>query len=322
MHRSQRLALLYQVIAVLALLGLGFWLVSTTAANMQRQGIPSGFGFLWQPAGFNVGEGGFPFAAGDSYWRAFAAGLANTLRVSIFAIAFTTALGTLIGIGSQARNLLVRSCCAAYVEVFRNVPLLLQLLAWYIFLVQALPPITEAWQLGNLYLSKCGLSFPFFVWQDSHWGWEIPTRSAFAIGGGASLTPEFIALLCGLTLYSAAYLAETVRSGIEAVAKGQSEAAAALGLSRWETLRHVTLPQAMRVIIPPATNQCLSLIKNSSLAITIGYPDLVSVANTSLNQTGRALECISLIMLVYLTLSLAAAALLGWLNRRMAWKEP
>lgn len=305
---------------VAALLALIAFLVSTTAANMARQGIPSGFDFLLQPAGFNIGEGGFPFAAGDPYWQAFLAGLANTLRVALLAIVLTTLLGTALGLASQSRNFLLRSLGTAYVELFRNIPLLLQLLAWYIFLVQALPPLEQAWQLGGVFLSKGGLAFPFPVWENG-WRFEWPQRGAFAIGGGASLTPEFLAVLFGLTFYSSAYLAETVRGGIESVSRGQVEAAAAIGLSRRQAMRRVVLPQALRVIIPSATNQYLSLIKNSSLAITVGYPDLVSIANTSLNQTGRAVECIALIMVVYLSLSLAAAALLGWLNRRAALQE-
>jgi general L-amino acid transport system permease protein len=313
--------LLYQGLAIAAVLALIAFLVANTAANMARQGIPGGFDFLLQPAGFNIGEGGFPFIAGDAYWRAFVAGLANTLRVALLAIVLTTVLGTALGIGSQSRNFLLRGFCTAYVELFRNVPLLLQLLAWYIFLVEALPPLEQAWQLGSLFVSKGGIAFPFPSWQEGGWQMDWPTRGAFAIGGGASLTPEFLAVLFGLTFYSAAYLAETVRGGIESVTRGQAEAAAALGLSRRQAMRRVILPQALRVIIPSATNQYLSLIKNSSLAITVGYPDLVSIANTSLNQTGRAVECIALIMVVYLSLSLAAAALLGWLNRRAALHE-
>ncbi|MGE5384485.1 MAG: ABC transporter permease subunit [Betaproteobacteria bacterium] len=319
-HRFWR-PLFYQGLAIAAVLALLAFLVANTAANMARQGIPGGFDFLLQPAGFNIGEGGFPFVAGDPYWQAFAAGLANTLRVALLAILLTTLLGTALGVGSQSRNFLLRSLCTAYVELFRNVPLLLQLLAWYIFLVETLPPLEQAWQLGALFVSKGGLSFPFPAWHDGAWQMEWPARGAFAIGGGASLTPEFLAVLFGLTFYSAAYLAETVRGGIEAVARGQAEAAAALGLNRRQTLRRVILPQALRVIIPSATNQYLSLIKNSSLAISVGYPDLVSIANTSLNQTGRAVECIALIMAVYLGLSLVAAALLGWLNRRAALRE-
>jgi len=314
--RLDRRSLLYQALAIAALLGLGAFLFANTADNLHRQGIPSGFGFLLDPAGFGIGEGLFPFAAGDAYWQAFAAGLANTLRVALPGIVLTTLLGTALGVGRQSRNILLRGLCTAYVELFRNIPLLLQLLAWYFVLADLLPAVADARQLGYLYLSKSGLAFPAPVWESGRLLLEFPERNAFSIGGGGTLTPEFLAVLLGLVLYSSAYLAETVRSGLQAVPRGQVEAAAALGLSRRQTLRRIVLPQALRLIIPPATNQFLNLTKNSSLAVAVGYPDLVSIANTTLNQTGRAIECIALIMVVYLALSLATAALMGWFNHR------
>jgi general L-amino acid transport system permease protein len=316
-RRSWR-GIFWQTLIVAALFALAFFLFATTAANLERQGIPSGFDFLREPAGFSIGESGVAFEPGDPYWKAFLVGLANTLRVALLAVVITTLLGTAIGVGSQSRNILVRGVCTSYVELFRNLPLLLQLLAWYVLLTELLPPVEAAWQAGSLFLSKGGLAFPFPLWQDGQLMLQRPQRGAFGIEGGASLTPEFLAVLLALSLYSAAYFAETVRAGIESVPAGQRDAAYALGMSRPQALGYVVLPQALRLIVPPATNQYLSLIKNSSLAIAVGYPDLVSIANTSLNQTGRALECITLIMLVYLSLSLAAAALLAWFNRRTA----
>jgi general L-amino acid transport system permease protein len=239
-------------------------------------------------------------------------GTLNTLRVALIGILFTTVLGTLVGVGKLSRNALVRLLCASYVELFRNIPLLLQLLMWYLLLTDMLPGLEQAWQLGGVYLSKGGLSFPW--WENGTW--SVPQPGAFAMEGGGSLTPEFLALLTGLTLYTAAFVAEVVRSGVQAVPRGQTEAALSLGLSRTQILRRITLPQALKVIVPPMTNQYLNLTKNSSLAVAIGYPDVVSIANTSLNQTGRALECIAVIMAVYLCTSLITSALMSLLNQR------
>jgi general L-amino acid transport system permease protein len=302
----------YQALLLVGLFALGWWLVSNTAANMKARGIQSGFDFLWQSAGFDIGEGLIDFDASQPFWRAFAVGTLNTLRVALIGILFTTVLGTLVGVGKLSRNALVRLLCASYVELFRNIPLLLQLLMWYLLLTDMLPGLEQAWQLGGVYLSKGGLSFPW--WENGTW--SVPQPGAFAMEGGGSLTPEFLALLTGLTLYTAAFVAEVVRSGVQAVPRGQTEAALSLGLSRIQILRRITLPQALKVIVPPMTNQYLNLTKNSSLAVAIGYPDVVSIANTSLNQTGRALECIAVIMAVYLCTSLITSALMSLLNQR------
>jgi general L-amino acid transport system permease protein len=298
-----------------------WWLLDVTAANMAERGIRSGFGFLLEPAGFAIGESLLPFDSADSTLRALAAGLANTLRVAVPAIVISSVLGTLIGLGRLSPNLLLRGLCAAYVETLRNVPLLLQLLAWYFVVTDLLPLASEAQQLAPyVFLSKSGLALP---WPGGDSGlFDLPLRGDMGIAGGAALTPEFLALLLGLSLYTAAYVAETVRAGIQAVPRGQSDAALALGMTRIQLFRLVLLPQALRSIIPPLTNQHLSLTKNASLAVAIGYPDLVSVANTTLNQTGRAAECIALIMAVYLILSLLTAWLSGWLERRSGrWAE-
>ena len=376
--RSQAFrGLIYQLIAI-GLVTMGaWWLASNTMHNMQIRGIQSGFDFLTGPAGFDIGESLFPFDSSEPYWQAFLVGLANTLRVAIIGIILTTVLGTLLGIGRFSRNALVRGVCYAYVEFFRNVPVLLQLLMWYLLFTEVLPAATDAWTLGPLFLSKGGLSFPIPIWESGHlWGliglvagaalafvyrrwsykqfeatgklrsmfwvplaffvvagvlgwfagggpaqFEFPVKGDFSIEKGGSLTPEFLSVLLGLTVYTAAFVAEVVRAGISSVARGQGEAASALGLNQAQTMQLVMLPQALRVIIPPMTNQFLNLTKNSSLAVAIGYPDVVSIANTALNQTGRAVECIAIVMLVYLTTSLTTSLLMNWYNTRSAIKE-
>lgn len=321
-------ALLWQLFALAGLLSALLWLVHNTQLNMAARGIQSGWDFLGQTAGFDIGEQLIAFDAGDSLARAFLVGLLNTLRVALLGILLCTLLGTLVGLGRLSHNLLLRGLCSAYVELFRNVPLLVQLLVWYLLLVEYLPDASEAWNWRDaLFLSKAGLAFPSLVagdggWTDwSAWHWELPALQAFGIEGGGALSPEFIAVTLGVGCYTAAFVAEVVRAGIRSVPPGQIEAAQSVGLGRGQTLRLVTGPLALRVILPPLTNQYLNLTKNSSLAVAIGYPDLVSIANTTLNQTGRAVECIAVIMLVYLALSLLTAALMAILNRRVALKE-
>ena len=316
--RSQAFrGLVYQLLAVLAV-GAVFWfLAHNTLENMRARGIQSGFDFLRQPAGFDIGESIFPYDALDPYWKAFLVGVLNTLRVAIIGIVVATVMGTLLGIGRFANNALVRGLCYAYVEVFRNIPILLQLLFWYLVFTEILPPVSEPVSFGPFFLSKGGLAFPY--WIDGVWSYPAP--GAFAMEGGASATPEFMAVLMGLVFYTSAFIAEVVRAGIAAVPRGQSEAAASLGLPRWLQIRKVILPQALRVIIPPMTSQYLNLTKNSSLAVAIGYPDVVSIANTALNNTGRAVECIAIIMLVYLATSLSTAAFMNWYNKKSAIKE-
>ncbi|MBL8306039.1 MAG: ABC transporter permease subunit [Rubrivivax sp.] len=315
---------LYQALA-LALIAFGVWfLAHNTLENMRVRGIQSGFDFLTQPAGFDIGERPVPYESSDGYWRAFAVGLANTLRVAIIGIVLTTVIGTLLGIGRFSPNALVRGLCYVYVEAFRNIPVLLQLLMGYLLLTEVLPDPGEPLTLGGVvYLSKGGLSLPWPDWSAGGLlpAWQLPQRGDVAVTGGAELTPEFLAVLGGLTLYTAAFVAEVVRAGIASVPQGQVEAARALGLPRGRQLRLVVLPQALRVIIPPLTNQYLNLTKNSSLAVAIGYPDVVSIANTSLNQTGRAVECIAIIMAVYLFTSLGTSGFMNWYNARAAIRE-
>jgi general L-amino acid transport system permease protein len=310
-HHRQTRRWTYQLALLLGVGLLLAWLLSNTLANMKSRGIQSGFDFLWANAGFDIGESMIAFDSSEPYWRAFGVGLLNTLRVSVVGIAFCTILGTLIGVGRVSHNALARGLGYAYTELFRNVPVLLQLLIWYVLLVEFMPDSQSPLHFNDwFYLSKNGISFPVPVWDPSVHGlvWDVPLWLDGEITQGISLTPEFLAITLGLSFYTSAFVAEVVRAGIVSVPRGQLEAAKSIGLSNWQTTRQVLLPQAMRVIIPPLTNQYLNLTKNSSLAVAIGYPDLVSISNTALNQTGRAVECIALIMLVYLCLSLGTSA--------------
>lgn len=277
------------------------------------------FGFLQQPAGFGIAEGWIDFDSGESYGRAFLAGLVNTVRAAVPAAVLAVVLGTLLGIGRLASHLLVRAICTAYVEALRNVPLLVQLLMLYFALTHLLPDSTEPLQLlPGWWLSKGGLSMPWPVHIDGALQLEWPEVTSFNVIGGAALSPEYLTIVLGLGLYTAAFVAEIVRAGITSVSAGQKLAAQALGLQPGQQLRLVVLPQALRVIVPALTNQLLSLTKNSSLAVAVGYPELVSVANTSLNSTGKAFECIAIIMAVYLLLSLAISAMMNAYNARVA----
>jgi general L-amino acid transport system permease protein len=308
-------------LGLVLLLGAGVWAMFDHAfAVLRQRGIQAGFDFLLEPAGFRLGESWLAFEPGQPFWRAFAAGLANTARVVLPALLLATGLGLLIGIGRLAPHALLRGLCTAYVEALRNVPLLVQLLMWYFALTELLPSAAEAWQLpGGVYLSKSGLSLPWPVESaNGTLALEWPEPGPFNIAGGAAVTPEFLAVLLALASYTAAFIAETVRAGIQAVPVGQVEAARALGLQPLQQLRFVVLPQALRVIVPSLTNQYLNLTKNSTLAVAVGYPELVSVSNTALNQTGRAFECIAVLMAVYLTLSLLTAALMNRYNARVA----
>lgn len=234
------------------------------------------------------------------------------------AIVASLALGGALGLGQLARNRLLARLCEAYVELFRNVPLLLQVLIVYVLLIGRLPLPQEAWSLGpDVWLSKSGLALPWPAFTEAGLMLERPVLGRFTFSGGAMLTPEFLAVAAALTLFTAAYIAEVVRGSVQAVSRRQTEAALALGLNDAQTLRFVVVPQALRSMIPPLANQLLNLIKNSSLAVAVGYPDLVAVADTTLNQSGHAVECIAIIMVVYLTLSLITAALMGGWHGRL-----
>jgi len=309
-HRKVR-RIGYQAAAAVVVLALALFLVSNTVANLESRRIASGFAFLGREAGFEIGESFFlAFDSAQTYLKALAVGLANTFKVALLGILLTTILGVAIGISRFSNAPLLKALAAAYVEFVRNVPLLVQLFFWYALITQ-LPPPREALQpLPGLFLTNRGIFFPL--------PGGVPTLEGFNFAGGASLSPEFATLLIGLTLYTAAFIAEIVRAGILAIERGQFDAAYALGLGRAATLRHVVLPQALRVIVPPLTSQYLNLIKNSSLAVAIGYPDLVSIANTTINQTGQAIEGVAIIMAVYLAISLAISAFMNWYNARLA----
>ncbi len=311
--------LIYQALLIVGLLAVLAWLLTNTLSNMQARGIRSGFDFLGDNAGFDIGESLIAYDATQAYWKALVVGLLNTLRVSLLGIVGCTLLGTIIGIGRLSHNALARGLCDAYTELFRNIPLLLQLFMWYVLLVEWMPDSETPLHWADLaFLSKSGLTLPWFTSSDGVWRWDMPLWQNGNITGGASLSPEFVALTWGLTLYTAAFVAEVVRAGLLSVPRGQTEAAQAIGLSPALTLRLVVLPQAMRLIVPPMTNQYLNLIKNSSLAVAIGYPDLVNISNTALNQTGRAVECMALVMVIYLSLSLLTAAAMNAYNQRVA----
>ena len=300
-----------QALAAALVVAAAAYLVFNTLANLEARRIASGFAFLWREAGFEVGESTFlAYGAADSYARALLVGLANTFKVAFLGVVAATVLGTAVGLFRLSNNSTLRTASATYVEFVRNVPLLVQLFFWYALLTEGLPPPREALSpLPGVFLSNRGLFFPSFS--------GVPELQGFNFVGGAALSPEFAALLIGLSLYTAAFIAEIVRAGVMAVRRDQWQAALALGLERRYVLRYVVAPQALRVIVPPLTSQYLNLTKNSSLAVAIGYPDLVSIANTTINQTGQAIEGIAIIMAVYLTLSLAISALMNWSNARL-----
>lgn len=371
-------SILYQVLVVGGVTLLGWYLVNNTLTNLARQNIATGFGFLNRESSFAIGETIIAYSAADTYGRAIAVGILNTLKVSVIGIVLATVLGTLVGVARLSTNWLVRKLALFYVEGIRNVPLLLQLFLWYAIITEGLPGPRQAYQpVEGVFLSNRGFKIPspaehpawdwvliaiplgilaawlFARWARARqeatgrrmpvlWGslalvlglpvlaWaaggaptamDVPVMRGFNFQGGANLSPEFAALLIGLVVYTAAFIAEIVRSGIQAVSWGQTEAAAALGLRRGLVLRLVVLPQALRVIVPPMTSQYLNLTKNSSLAVAIGYPDLVSVLNTSINQTGQAIEGVAMIMAAYLTISLGISIFMNWYNKRIALVE-
>ncbi len=368
----------WQVLLLAAVVAGGWYLFNNTQQNLARSNIQVGFDFLGREAGFEIAESLIQYDATRTYARAFLVGIGNTLYVALVGIILATILGTIVGIARLSRNWLVRKLASAYVEVMRNVPLLLQLFAWYVFLTELLPPVRQAIDVGGVvFLSQRGLAYAWPVAHPAYTyagvgflvgivallfyrahsrkrqsesgvqlpmllpalgllvglpvvAWlvggaptelDVPKLSGFGMRGGRTVSPEFTALLIGLTTYTAAFIAEVVRGGILAVDRGQTEAAKALGLSPGKTLRLVTLPQALRVIVPPMTSQYLNLTKNSSLAVAIGYPELVSVANTSMNQTGQAIEAIAILMAVYLAISLVIAIIMNIYNSRVRLVE-
>lgn len=370
-------ALIYQVL-ILGLVALGVWyLVSNTLHNLSVRNISTGFGFLHEEAGFAIGESMVAYTPADTYGSAVWVGLLNTLKVSVIGVLVSTLFGTVLGIGRLSKNWLVSRLAGLYIEVMRNIPLLLQLFFWYALITELMPgPRQALTPLPNVFISNRGLKLPWLAGDAmdwifgglalaiilivllAHWArrrqeitgrifplvraalgilivmpilaWLVsggsleidrPELKGFNFQGGLNLSPEFVALLLGLVIYTSAFVGEVVRSGIQAVNQGQWEAASSIGLSRARMLRLVILPQAMRVIIPPMTSQYLNLTKNSSLAVAIGYPDIVAVTNTILNQTGQAIEGIMIIMAAYLAVSLSISVFMNWYNKRIALVE-
>ena len=285
------------------------FLLSNLLLNLTARGLLLSWSWLGQPAGFDLAETILPFDASLPYWRAMLAGLVNTLRVVIAGLVGATVLGTLIGTASFSSNGLLRGLARVYVEVIRNIPLLLQLIFWYFVVFLSLPNGTDAIQLPGLVLAKSGLFLgdPQLV----NGVWQAPLR----------FTVEFGALLTGLVVYTAAFIAEVVRGGIASVPKGQWEAASSLGFAPLLTLRRIVLPQALRVIVPGLNSQYISLAKNSSLAVACGFTDLYSVSETTLNQTGRAVEVMLILLGSYLVIDLVISALMNGLNGLVQLKE-
>ncbi len=369
----------FQIITVAALVFFFYTIINNAFTNLDARGIATGFGFLDKTAGFGIGLTLIDYDETYSYGRTFVVGLLNTALVSFLGIIFATILGFFIGIARLSSNWLVSRLAAVYIEIFRNIPLLLQILFWYFAVLQALPSPRQSMSLGEaIFLNVRGLYLPaphfepgsgvvigafllgviativVNIWAKnkqkltgqqtpigriglglcvvlplvvyflagSPISANYPELKGFNFRGGVSIIPELAALLLALSVYTASFIAEIVRSGINAVSHGQTEAAMSLGLPRNKTLKLVVIPQAMRIIIPPLTSQYLNLTKNSSLAMAIGYPDLVSVfAGTTLNQTGQAIEIIAMTMGVYLTLSLLTSLLMNIYNRKVALVE-
>ncbi|QFT09658.1 amino acid ABC transporter permease [Vibrio sp. THAF190c] len=372
-------SVVFQIIALGALAAFFYTIVNNALTNLDARGIATGFDFLSQEAGFGIGLTLVEYDETFSYGRTFIVGLLNTALVSVLGIILATVLGFTMGVARLSSNWLVSRLAAVYIEIFRNVPLLLQIFFWYFAVLQALPSARQSLSLGEaIFLNVRGLYFPapvfeagssiviaafiagivatiiINIWannkqrltgQQTPMGRialglivvlpiivyfimgmpisaEYPALKGFNFKGGISIIPELAALMLALSIYTASFIAEIVRSGINAVSHGQTEAAMSLGLPRSRTLKLVIIPQALRIIIPPLTSQYLNLTKNSSLAMAIGYPDLVSVfAGTTLNQTGQAIEIIAMTMGVYLTLSLLTSALMNIYNRKVALVE-
>jgi len=372
-------ALVVQAVLLIALAAVIFMLVSNTMSNLEERGITTGFGFLSERAGFSIPQTLVDYTGNSSYAMTFVVGLLNTLLVSAMGVVAATLIGFLVGIARLSPNWLLAKAAMVYVETFRNIPLLLQILFWYFAVLQALPsprdslsffetiflnirglvvpaPLPQPgfsavlWALllavvASFFLVRfarrrqdrtgqrlpagwlslaliVGLPLAVYAFSGFPLNWEVPALAGFNFQGGITILPELAALWLALSIYTASFIAEIVRSGIQSVDHGQVEAARSLGLTPGVTLRKIVIPQAMRLIIPQLTSQHLNLIKNSSLATAIGYPDLVAVfAGTALNQTGQALEIIAITMAVYLTISLVVSFLMNLYNARVQIKE-
>jgi general L-amino acid transport system permease protein len=367
---------LAQALVLTLLAGLAAYALYNIAHNLNKAGVTTGFGFLNDPAGFDISQTLIAYSSRSTYIDAFFVGILNTLLVSFLGIIFSTVIGFFLGIIRLSPNWLIAKMAEAYTEVIRNIPLLLQVLFWYLAILLPLPGPRQAMHFGEaIFLCNRGLQIPKAMLEPGfiatpiallaaiilsifliRWSkkrqlrtglhfpdysvaialvigmplvamtlsgfpihWELPVLTGFNFLGGTTILPELIALLLALTLYSATFIGEYVRSGIMAVDKGQREAAHALGHRPWMTYRLIIIPQAMRVVTPPLISQYLTLVKNSSLAVVIGYPDLIHVfAGTALNQSGQAVEIISITMAVYLVISLFISLIMNWYNKKFA----
>ncbi len=378
--RNQKVrGVLFQFLTVTGLVAFLWYIGVNTVANIEQRGIQTGFDFLNGTAGFGIDQSPIAYTEENTHGRVFVVGLLNTLIIAFAGIVLATILGLFIGILRLSRNWLIAKLARAYIDFFRNIPLLLQILFWYNVVLRSMPSPKQSYAFFDMfYINNRGLYFPlpdynstFFMilgalfvamiatiilnsWANKRkehtgldfavvpWGFgmfivfpimayflgganlafSFPELMGFNFKGGKTLSPEFLALTFALTIYTATFIAEAVRSGIEAVSHGQKEAATSLGLSNYQSLKLVVLPQAIRIAIPPIINQYLNLTKNSSLATAVGYPEIVTVfAGTSLNQVGQAIEIISITMLVYLCISLVVSAVLNWFNHKMKIKE-
>jgi len=309
--------LLVQALVGLLLLVLVAFLLSNLVRNLTAAGLLLSWRWLAQPAGFELSQSLLPFAASMPFGRALLAGLLNSLQVILLALAGSSLLGLLLGLSAFSSNALLRGLARLYVELIRNIPLLLQLLFWYFVVFLGLLDREAALQLPGLVLARSGLHLAWFGAE----GWQAPRLLAAGWQAPLSLSVEFSALLTGLVTYFAAFIAEVVRGGIASVPHGQWEAAASLGLGRLATLRHIVLPQALRVIVPALTNQYIGLAKASSLALACGFSDLYAVAETTLNQTGRAVEVFVLLLAAYLGIDLLISLLMNGLNQLVQLRE-
>ena len=371
-------AIFFQLFIVV-LLAIGLWIMSVNLAhNIEARGINTGFAFLDNRAGFNISESPIEYNADSTFFDSFLVGVANTLYVSIVGIIFATILGVIIGVARLSKNFLIAKVALSYIEIFRNIPLLLQILFWYNVVLASLPSQRQSIELGaNMVLNNRGFFVPRPIMEDGFgfviisffiaiavviylskalkrrfentgksifflpWGililfaipfivylfngsplhFDVPLLKGFNYVGGMTYTPEFLALAFALSIYQATFIAEAVRSGIEAVDRGQKEAAVDLGLSSYQSLKFIVLPQAIRIALPPIISQFLNLVKNSSLAASIGYPELMTIfGGTALNQTGQAIEIILMVMSVYLFVSLIISIILNYLNKKMTVK--
>jgi general L-amino acid transport system permease protein len=369
----------YQILIVGGVIGCAAWLIGNAQDALARLGVATGLDFLFQRAGFDIGETPIAYTSSDTFLRAYAVAILNTLKVSAVGIVLATLIGTIVGLARVSSNVLIRGLASAYIELFRNTPQLLQLIFWYA-LITRLPAPRQAFSLGEVaFISNRGLSLPWpedaaaFAWVSlafliacllaialNVWAngrrrrtgrgegpglryagiavifvaplalWlllgapvalAIPQLQGFNYRGGMAISPEFLAMLLALSLYIAAFIAEIVRSGIRSISQGQLEAARAIGLNPRQCYARIVLPQALRVMIPPATAQYVSLIKNSSLGVAIGYPELFNINNSIITLSGRTVEAIGIMMTVYLAISLSVALLMNLYNRHVQITE-